>query len=108
MLIRNQRSVKISYGMIVLNGEPFVLSNLRSIYPYAHEIIVVEGASFKASSIASIDGHSKDNTINLLNEFVKNEDDQNKVRIITAEDEGYPNGFWPGGKDELSLSLIHI
>jgi hypothetical protein len=33
----------ISFGMIVLNGEPFLRYNLRVLYPFAHQIIVVEG-----------------------------------------------------------------
>ena len=33
----------ITFGMIVLNGEPFVRYNLRALYPFAHQIIVVEG-----------------------------------------------------------------
>jgi len=36
---------RITFGMIVLNGEPCVLYNLRALYPFAHEIIVVEGAA---------------------------------------------------------------
>ena len=35
---------RITFGIIVLNGEPFVRYNLRSLYHFAHEIIVVEGA----------------------------------------------------------------
>ena len=27
---------------------------------------------------------------------------KNKITIITAEDEGYPDGFWPGEKLEQS------
>lgn len=36
-------SVRITFGMIVLNGKQLVKYNLRSIYPYA-QIIVVDGA----------------------------------------------------------------
>ena len=35
---------RVTYGIIVLNGEPFTRYCLRSLYPFAHEIIVVEGA----------------------------------------------------------------
>ncbi len=34
---------KVTFGIIVLNGEPFTRYCLRSLYPFAHEIIVVEG-----------------------------------------------------------------
>jgi hypothetical protein len=37
-------NIKITFGMIVLNGEPFIGNNLRSLYPFAHQIVVVEGA----------------------------------------------------------------
>jgi hypothetical protein len=37
-----------------------------------------------------------------LREFKEFEDPENKVVIVTAEDEGHPNGFWPGEKDEQS------
>lgn len=93
---------KVTFGMIVLNGEPFTLYNLRAIYPYAHEIIVVEGASPAAETIATKDGHSTDSTLDSLYQFKEGEDSENKLQIITAEDEGYPNGFWPGEKHEQS------
>jgi len=34
---------RITFAMIVLNGEPFVRCNLRGLYPFAHQIIAVEG-----------------------------------------------------------------
>ena len=49
---------KITFGIIVLNGEPFTRYNLRALYPFAHEIIVAEGASPKAAHAATPDGHS--------------------------------------------------
>jgi hypothetical protein len=35
----------ITYGMIVLNGMPFLPYNLRTLYPFAGRIVVVEGAA---------------------------------------------------------------
>ena len=93
---------KISIGMIVLNGEPFLRYNLKSLYPFAHEIIVVEGASYGATSIASPEGHSIDNTLQVLLDFKREEDPDEKIKIIIAEDDGHPNGFWPGEKDQQS------
>lgn len=93
---------KVTFGMIVLNGEPFILYNLRAIYPYAHEIIVVEGASPLARDSADESGHSLDGTLDTLRSFVTNEDPERKVILMTAEDVGYPDGFWPGEKDEQS------
>jgi len=88
--------------MIVLNGEPFVRYNLRSLYPFAHQIIVVEGTAPDATGIASPSGHSTDGTLETLRDFQVNEDPEDKFIILTAEDAGYPNGFWPGEKDEQS------
>ena len=93
---------KVTFGIIVLNGEPFVRYNLRALYPFAHQIIVVEGAAPAAASIATPDGHSTDGTLEILRDFKVNEDPDNKLTIVTAEDNGYPNGFWPGEKHEQS------
>lgn len=93
---------RITFGVIVLNGEPFTRYNLRALYPFAHEIIVVEGASPHSAHAATPDGHSIDGTLELLRRFKAEEDPENKIVIVTAEDEGHPNGFWPGEKDEQS------
>ena len=93
---------KVTFGIIVLNGEPFVRYNLRALYPLAHQIIVVEGAAPAAASIATPDGHSTDGTLEILRDFKVNEDPDNKLTIVTAEDNGYQNGFWPGEKYEQS------
>ena len=92
----------ITFGIIVLNGEPYTIYNLRSIYSYAFQIIVVEGACKAASSVANNKGHSTDGTLEVLRKFQMEEDYDKKVIIVTAEDEGYPDGFWPGEKHEMS------
>lgn len=86
---------RVSFGMIVLNGEPFVRYNLRALYPFAHEIIVVEGAAPAARNIATPDGHSTDGTLETLQRFKREEDPENKLIIITKD------GFW-SEKDEMS------
>jgi len=93
---------RVTFGIIVLNGEPFTRYCLRSIYPFAHEIIVVEGASPHAAAIATPQGHSTDGTLEVLRHFKAEEDPEGKLKVVTAEDEGHPNGFWPGEKDEQS------
>ncbi len=98
----NEEDISITFGMIVLNGEPFIKYNLRALYPFAHQIIVVEGASFNSRHCATEDGHSIDKTLEILREFKRTEDPENKITIVTAEDEGHSNGFWPGEKDEQS------
>lgn len=93
---------RITFGMIVLNGEPFLRYNLRAIYPYAHQIIVAEGASPRAAHAATADGHSLDGTLQALYRFKAEEDPDNKLVIVTAEMCGHRDGFWPGEKDEQS------
>lgn len=93
---------RITFGIIVLNGEPFTRYNLRALYPFAHQIIVVEGASPRAKNSATPDGHSTDGTLEILRRFKEEEDPENKLVIVTAEDEGKPDGFWMGEKDEQS------
>ena len=85
---------RISFGIIVLNGEPFTRYCLRSIYPYAYEIIVVEGGHEDAKAVCTPDGHSIDGTLETLYKFKKDEDPENKLTIVTRD------GFWPK-KDEL-------
>ena len=93
---------RITFGIIVLNGEPFTRYVLRSLYPFAHEIIVVEGAAPAAVNIATPDGHSRDGTLAELRRFKAEEDPEGRLTIVTAEDEGHADGFWPGEKDDQS------
>ena len=97
-----ENKLKITFGMIVLNGEPFVRYNLRALYPFDHQIIVIEGACRAAEQVARPDGHSKDGTLEILYQFKQENDPDGKIMIVCAEDEGHPNGFWPGEKDEMS------
>jgi hypothetical protein len=93
---------KITFGAIVLNNHPFTREYLRALYPFAHQIIVVEGATPFARHTARPDGHSSDGTLEVLRDFQKTEDPEHKVLVVTAEDEGHTDGFWPGEKDEMS------
>jgi len=86
---------RVTFGVIVLNGEPFTRYCLRALYPHAHEIIVVEGAAPAAASIATPDGHSTDGTVEALRAFQTHEDPEGKVQIVQRE------GFW-SEKDEQS------
>lgn len=95
------KKIRISFGIIVLNGEPFLTYNLRSLYKHAHQIIIVEGACPSAAAVATKDGHSSDNTLVELRRFQRDEDPESKVLIVTAEDEGHENGFWEE-KDTMS------
>ncbi len=93
---------RVTFGIIVLNGEPFTRYCLRSVYPFAHQIIVVEGAAPGARGIATPDGHSRDGTLDILRDFKRHEDPEGKLTILTAEDWGHADGFWPGEKHEQS------
>lgn len=94
-------SVRITFGIIVLNAEPFVTYCLRALYPFAHQIIVVEGAATASRSVATEDGHSSDGTLEALARFKANEDPEDKVLLVTAELDGRADGFWPE-KDDMS------
>jgi hypothetical protein len=88
------RYPRISFGIIVVNGEPFTHYCLRSIYSFAYEIIVVEGGHEGARAVTTPDGHSLDSTLETLVKFKQEEDPENKVQIITKQ------GHWQQ-KDEL-------
>ncbi len=92
---------KITFGIIALNAQPFLEYNLRALYPFAHQIIVVEGATRAAASLATADGHSNDDTLRMLEEFQSSNDPEKKVEVVSAKAEGYVDGFWPE-KDEMS------
>src|SRR3989339_498085 len=79
--MKNEK-IKISFGVIVLNGEPFIEYCLRSLYKFAHEIIVVEGATELAKNISTHDGHSLDNTLQILEKFYKEEDMANIIKML--------------------------
>jgi len=85
---------RVTFGIIVLNGEPFTRYCLRALYPFAHEIIVVEGGHEDTRAVATPDGHSIDGTLEALERFREEEDPQGKVTIVTRD------GFWPK-RDEL-------
>jgi hypothetical protein len=100
--MRDERKFpKITFGIIVLNGEPFTRYCLRSLYPFAHEIIVVEGASKFAKNIADTNGHSIDGTLETLYRFKAEEDPEDKIQIITMD------GFW-SEKDEQSQAYAKL
>jgi hypothetical protein len=96
----NKELPKITFGIIVLNGAPFVHYCLRSLYPFAHEIIVVEGGHEDAHSVCTPDGHSIDGTLETLYKFKEEEDPENKLKIIVKD------GFWQK-KDELGNDRTH-
>jgi len=79
---------KITFGMIVLNGQPYIEYCLRSIYPFAHEIIVVEGAYWASAELATPHGHSTDDTLAAVKRFQRTEDPRGIVKLVTRD------GLW--------------
>ena len=77
---------RVTFGIIVLNGEPFTRYCLRSLYPYAHQIVVVEGGHEDAKAVTTPDGHSTDGTLEALARFKAEEDPLGKVEIVTRND----------------------
>ncbi|MCA9952589.1 MAG: glycosyltransferase family 2 protein [Anaerolineales bacterium] len=93
-MIKSQ-TPRITFGIILLNGRPFIRYNLRALYPFAHQIIVVEGAAPGAVENATPDGHSLDGSLAELFRFKAEEDPEGKLEIVTRD------GFW-SEKDEMS------
>lgn len=92
---------RITFGMIALNARPLIEYNLAALYPFAHQVIVVEGATRSAVGLADANGHSLDGTHDWLQDFKRQHDPEDKVLIISAKDEGFSDGLWPE-KDEMS------
>ncbi|MHC4572551.1 MAG: glycosyltransferase [Planctomycetota bacterium] len=89
--------LRFSFVMIVLNGMPLVEYSLKSIYDFAHEIIIVEGAVENCLFAANPDGSSKDGTV----EFVKSfPDPENKIRLI--------QGKWPEKCEMQNEALKYV
>src|SRR5690606_423004 len=90
---------RISYVMNVLNGEPFITYQLRSIYPFAHQIVIVEGAYRKFAHAATPDAHSTDRTRELIRAFP---DPERKIALIERE------GFWSDRLDMCNAFLPRV
>jgi hypothetical protein len=97
----NSALPSISFGMIVLNGRPFLPYNLRALYPFAAQIIVVEGAVETAAALADGHGHSRDGSLQELYRFKAEEDPENKLLIVTKD------GLW-SEKDEQSQAYAQL
>lgn len=95
---------KVTFAILALNALPFLEYNLRALYPFAHQIIVVEGAVRTASGLARPDGHSADGTVETLQRFQQQDDPQGKLVVVSAADAGFTDGFWPE-KEEMSQAF---
>ncbi|MGA7304461.1 MAG: glycosyltransferase [Rhodothermales bacterium] len=88
------RLPRVTFGVRAFNGEPFLRYNLRALYPFAHEIIVVEGALSDTASLATTDGHSTDGTLDTLHRFKEQEDPDDKLQIVRRD------GFWRDAEEQ--------
>jgi glycosyltransferase involved in cell wall biosynthesis len=72
--------MKITFGMIVLNGDQVLKETLSSVYPYAHQILIAEGpVSYwqEQGYTTSVDG-----TNQILESFP---DPDNKIKIVHSQ-----------------------
>jgi hypothetical protein len=69
--------VKISFGMIVFNGDYVLRQNLESIYPFAHEIVIAEGPVQHYQNLGF--SCSTDNTVDIIKSFP---DPEGKIKLI--------------------------
>jgi hypothetical protein len=73
--------MRVSYALNVLNGEPFIWYQLKSIYEHAHEIVLVEGA-YKKFAHAARGFRSADDTIKIIKNYP---DPEKKIKLITRD-----------------------
>ncbi len=91
------KCTRFSFVMIVLNGMPFIEYSLESIYDFAHEIIIVEGAVENCMFAANADGGSTDGTVEFIESFP---DPQGKIKLI--------RGRWPEKCEMQNEALKHV
>lgn len=97
---------KITAGIIVLNGADTIELCLKSIYDSVDQIIIVEGVvedyAKQNKELVNTEGffHSVDDTMEVYNEFCKNNDPMNKIEIVL-----HPQGrFWKN-KNEMQNEI---
>jgi glycosyltransferase involved in cell wall biosynthesis/ADP-heptose:LPS heptosyltransferase/predicted O-methyltransferase YrrM len=88
---------RFSFVMIVLNGMPFIEYSIKSIYDFAHEIIIIEGAVEKCMFAANPDGSSNDGTVEFIKSFP---DPAGKIRLI--------QGAWPEKCEMQNEALKYV
>lgn len=73
-------NMKITFGMIVLNGDQVLEETLASVYPYAHQILIAEGPVryWQQQGYAT----STDGTNQILENFP---DPDNKIKIVHSQ-----------------------
>ena len=74
--------IKVSACYIVFNEEQFLKHSLDSIYNFADEIIIIEGAVKGWWQYANPDGSSTDATVDIIENFP---DPENKIKLIQGK-----------------------
>lgn len=71
--------MKLTFGIITLNADFFIRQVLESIYPFAHCIIVADGATewWQKQGVF----HSTDNTLDIIKSFP---DPDKKIKLVSA------------------------
>ena len=75
------RFMKLSYGIITVDGMPFIRHQLKQIYPHAHQIIICEGGDLSWEKIHGY-RHSQDGTIDIIKHFP---DPDKKILLIQKD-----------------------
>ena len=70
--------MKISFGIIVIDGMPFIRHQLSLIYPFAHEIFICEGGDDEWENLHGY-RRSVDDTLNVIRHFP---DPEGKICLI--------------------------
>ena len=95
--IAGNKVPRFSFVTIVLNGMPFIEHALKAVYPFAHEIIVVEGAVENCQFAANSDGSSRDGTVDCIRNMP---DPSGKIRLL--------QGKWPEKCEMQNAALAHV
>jgi hypothetical protein len=75
--------MKISFGIIVVNGEPWIEPVLHNLYKHAHSICIAEGATKNWRDTNKFNTpRSTDNTLDIIKKFP---DPDNKIRLVTPD-----------------------
>ena len=89
----------IAYIMNIINGEPFTKYQLDSIYRFANQIIIVEGAYKNFSHAATEGGHSLDSTLQSIRNYP---DPKNIIKLISDD------GFYDERAEMCNVLLDYV
>lgn len=77
-----KKDIKVSFGIIVVNGEPWIEIVLKGLYKHAHSICIAEGATLNWQRGNNFKTpRSTDNTLSIIKDFP---DPENKIRFVSS------------------------